>query len=105
MEKIKNFLIEMSKTDKMAHFGIGGLICALFTFVVMIQDYTLFIINPFKLLLVPFLGTIVVVLVSVFKELVIDDKADWIDVIAALIGCLSIFVAILLGLIFYILSN
>ena len=42
MGKFKSFLLEMLKTDKMAHLGIGGLVCALLTFVIMIQDYMFF---------------------------------------------------------------
>ena len=103
MEKIKNFLIEMLKTDKMAHFGIGGLICALFTFTIMIQDFTFFSEHLFRILLIPFGGSIIVFGISVFKELVMDSEYSWLDIIAAMLGCLCIFIAIFLGIIFYIL--
>lgn len=104
MEKIKNFLIEMSKTDKMAHFGIGGLICALLTFVIMIQDYMFFSEHLFKLLLIPLGVSVVVFAASVFKELVMDSEYSWLDIIAAMIGCLCVFVAITLGLTFYLIT-
>lgn len=100
MEKIKNFLIEMSKTDKMAHFGIGGLICALLTFVIMIQDFTFFSEHLFRTLLIPIGGSIVVFGFSVFKELM-DSEYSWLDIIAAMLGCLCVFIAIFLGIIFY----
>ena len=100
MEKIKNFLIEMSKTDKMAHFGIGGLICALLTFVIMIQDFTFFSEHLFRTLLIPIGGSIAGFGFSVFKELM-DSEYSWLDIIAAMLGCLCVFIAIFLGIIFY----
>ena len=100
MEKIKNFLIEMSKTDKMAHFGIGGLICALLTFIIMIQDFTFFSEHLFRTLLIPIGGSIAVFGFSVFKELM-DSEYSWLDIIAAMLGCLCVFIAIFLGIIFY----
>lgn len=104
MGKFKSFLLEMLKTDKMAHLGIGGLICALLTFVIMIQDYMFFGEHLFKLLLIPLGISVVVFAASVFKELVMDSEYSWLDIIAAMIGCLCVFVAISLGLTFYLIT-
>lgn len=104
MGKFKSFLLEMLKTDKMAHLGIGGLVCALLTFVIMIQDYIFFGEHLFKVLLIPIGVSIVVFAASVFKELVIDSEYSWLDIIAAMIGCLCVFVAIFLGLAFYLIT-
>ena len=104
MGKFKSFLLEMLKTDKMAHLGIGGLVCALLTFVIMIQDYMFFSEHLFKLLLIPLGISVVVFAASVFKELVIDSEYSWLDIIAAMIGCLCVFVAISLGLTFYLIT-
>ena len=67
-----NKLIEKIGMDKVAHFGVGGLITAIFT------------------------------LVSIMKEKLLDAKPDWNDVYAALIGSALIFIANFFGILFFI---
>ena len=57
-----NRLIAKIGLDKFAHLGIGGLICALFTFVVILQDADILLhgSNIWRALLTPFIGTVVV---------------------------------------------
>lgn len=93
-----NKFIEKIGMDKVAHFGVGGLICALFTFVFILQDlYILPLIPKWRIILFPLIGTIVTLFVSVLKEFFFDLKFDWKDIIAAIIGCITIFVAVAFG--------
>lgn len=97
-----NKFIEKIGMDKVAHFGVGGLVTALFTMVFVFQDMPVFVMQPWRLLLMPFIGTIVTVFVSVIKELFFDVKRDWKDLYAALIGCTTVFVATFFGVLFFI---
>lgn len=93
-----NSLIEKIGLDKCAHFGIGGLICALFTFVFILQDlYVLPLLPIWRIILIPTIGTVVTFFVSVIKEYFFDTKVDWKDIIAALIGCVTVFAAVAFG--------
>lgn len=100
-----NKFIEKIGMDKVAHFGVGGLITAFFTMVFILQDMPVFIMQPWRLLLMPFIGTVVTVFVSVIKELFFDAKRDWKDLYAALIGSATVFVAAAFGFLFFIGSN
>lgn len=97
-----NKFIEKIGMDKVAHFGVGGLITALFTMVFILQDMPVFVMQPWRLLLMPFIGTVVTVFVSVIKELFFDVKRDWKDLYAALIGSATVFVAVFFGILFFI---
>lgn len=91
--------------DKFAHFGIGGLICAIFTFVFMFQDLDLVATLPaWRIMLLPTIGTIVTTFVSVIKELFFDLTADWKDLWAALIGCGFVYASVAIGMLFNCLS-
>ena len=97
--------IEKIGMDKVAHFGVGGLITALFTIVLMMQDLPVFLADPWRILILPIVGTIVTTFVSVVKELFFDNQRDWKDLYAALIGSATVFVAALFGFLFFIGSN
>ena len=97
-----NKFIEKIGMDKVAHFGVGGLITALFTIVFVMQDMGTLIFNPWRMMLYPFIGTVITTVVSVIKEKLIDTQADWKDLYAALIGSATVFVATLFGVIFFI---
>jgi hypothetical protein len=88
--------------DKVAHFGVGGLITAIFTLVFVIQDMGSLIFHPWKMMLYPVIGTVVTTLVSIMKEKLLDAKPDWNDVYAALIGSALIFIANFFGILFFI---
>lgn len=101
-----NELIEKIGLDKLAHLGIGGLICALITFVIILQDIDMLQGgNMWRALLVPFIGTIVVMFLELFKEAFIDSEFSWKDVLFTFAGCLLVFVAVAVGLLFHELSN
>ena len=95
-------LIEKIGMDKVAHFGIGGLITALFTIVFILQDMGTLVIHPWKMLLYPFIGATVTAVVSVVKEMLFDGAPDKKDIYAALIGSATVFVAVFFGIICYV---
>jgi len=99
---MKEIIKRFAGVDKAAHFGIGGLITAFFTIVFILQDMGTLIFNPWRMMLYPFIGTIITTVVSVIKEKLIDTQADWKDLYAALIGSATVFVATLFGVIFFI---
>ena len=97
-----NKFIEKIGMDKVAHFGVGGLITALFTIVFVMQDMGSLIFNPWRMMLYPFIGTVITTVVSVIKEKLIDTQADWKDLYAALVGSATVFVATFFGVLFFI---
>lgn len=100
MKLVDDFLAKVG-ADKVLHFFGGGFICAIFAFVALLQDgvYT----NE-SLFGSVFIGTILVIVLSLIKE-VIDNDFEWKDILAALIGCLFIFASVGVGLIFNFLSR
>lgn len=100
-----NKFIEKIGMDKVAHFGVGGLITALFTIALMGQDLIVLAMQPWRLFLFPLAGTVVTVFVSVAKEMFFDAERDWKDLYAALIGSATVFVASAFGFLFFIGSN
>lgn len=98
-----NSLINKLGLDKIAHFSLGGLICALFTFIFTLQD--IYWLKPWQIILMPTIGTIITLFVSVFKEYLFDDKPDWKDIAAAMIGCGTVYIAVAIGVLFNVLSS
>lgn len=96
-----NKFIEKIGMDKVAHFGVGGLLAGLFTIVFMLQDLATLAIHPWRALLYPFIGAAVTAVVSVVKE-IFDGVVDKKDILAALIGSAVAFVAVFFGIIFYV---
>ena len=98
-----NNLINKIGLDKIAHFGIGGLICAIMTFIVMIQelqnlDYKLVLLSPIA-------GYVVTGFVSIIKEYFFDaPNSDWKDIIAGMLGCVAVHVSVGIGVLFNILT-
>ena len=86
--------------DKIAHFGVGGLICAMFTFVAMLQDGVI----GWHAMLMPFIGHVVVFIISFIKEAIVDGEFNWWDIVAAMIGCACIHISVFFGALFYTLS-
>lgn len=102
---MKEIIKRFAGVDKAAHFGIGGLITAIFTIVFIVQDMGTLVFHPWKMLLYPFIGATVTAIVSVVKEVLMDEQPDWYDFYAAMLGSALIFVAVFFGLIFYLGSN
>lgn len=101
MNKIINFFKSIG-TDKWAHFGIGGLICALVTIAL------IFSLSPITaswiMLLSTVPGIVLVGIVSVIKELTDSTGFSVLDIVAALIGCATVELALLVGIVAGILS-
>lgn len=88
--------------DKMAHFGIGGLLTAVITIIAMLQEGNM---NPSALLVVPFIGHVCTFILSVIKEYIVDDYTDWKDILAAMIGSAVVHASVGIGVLFNIWSN
>ncbi|WP_418573999.1 hypothetical protein [Phocaeicola sp.] len=99
--KVLDNLINKVGNDKVLHFLGGGFICSLVSFVVILQEIGL---TPLEKVSAVLIGTVFVLILSVLKELIADDKADWYDVLAAVLGCIPVFVCVGLGVWFNQLS-
>ena len=101
MNKIINFFKSIG-TDKWAHFGIGGLICALVTIALV------FSLSPITaswiMLLSTVPGIVFVGIVSLIKELTDSTGFSVLDIVAALIGCATVELALLVGIVAGVLS-
>lgn len=98
-EQISKFFGGM---DKVAHFGIGGLLCGMITlFMFCLMPMTL-VAHPFLMTVVPLVGYIVVGGLSIFKELKLDIVADWKDVWMSIFGCVLVHIAAIIGMIVYL---
>ena len=90
-------LIKKVGNDKVLHFLGGGWICAVITFVSILQEGDL---DSWGKISCVIIGTTVVAFLSVVKEIIMDDKADWFDVLASIAGCVTIFAAVGIGILF-----
>lgn len=91
-----NNLINKIGLDKIAHFGIGGLICAIFSLVFIIQDIP--DITYKSILLYPFIGYIITMFLSIIKEYCFDyPNSDWKDILAGMLGCIFVHIFICFG--------
>lgn len=91
-------LINKIGIDKVTHFSMGGLICALFTFIFLLQDFDT--LEAWQVLLLPLIGTVVTFVLSIIKEFIIDEVVDWKDIIAGMLGCVPVYIAIGIGILF-----
>nr|DAJ02641.1 MAG TPA: putative periplasmic lipoprotein [Caudoviricetes sp.] len=92
--KILDNLINKMGNDKVLHFLGGGFICSFISFVVILQESGL---TAFEQVSMVLIGTVFVLILSVLKDLIADEKADWMDVLASILGCVPVFVAVGLG--------
>lgn len=95
MKELDNFL-EKVGVDKILHHLLGALICAFISFVVIIQEGVI----DWHVLSYPFIGFVAVLFLSVIKEILFDDKADWMDVVWSVAGCVWVFIAVAIGILF-----
>lgn len=93
-----NNLINKIGIDKITHFSMGGLICALFTFIFLLQDFNT--LEVWQVLLLPLIGTVVTFVLSIIKEFIIDEVVDWKDIIAGMLGCVPVYIAVGIGILF-----
>ena len=88
--------------DKIAHFGVGGLISAVVTIMSILQEGCP---STNVLLMIPFIGHAVTFILSVMKEYVIDDNKNWKDILAAMIGSAVIHGSVGVGVLLNTLSK
>lgn len=94
MMKELDDLVKKVGNDKVLHFLGGAWICSLITFIAILLDGGVGIWDKVSCVII---GTAFVIFLSVVKEISMDDKADWLDVVASVIGCLTIFVTVGVG--------
>ena len=93
MKALDNLIGKLGN-DKVLHFLGGCSICSFVSFIVILQESGLTLLEKVSSVLI---GTVFVLILSVLKELIADDKADWMDVIASVLGCIPVFIAVAIG--------
>lgn len=80
--------------DKIAHFGIGGIIGATIAIVITLArgDYG-WVVGVY-----PFVSHVVVFILSFIKEKFMDDEYNWLDILASVLGSIAVHIAFILGL-------
>ena len=80
--------------DKIAHFGIGGIIGAAIAIIVTlaIGDYG-WVVGVY-----PFLAHVIVFILSFIKEKFMDDEYNWLDILASVLGSIAVHMAFIIGL-------
>ena len=81
-------LIKKVGNDKVLHFLGGGWIAQLS---LLYQFFRRGDLDSWGKISCVIIGTTVVAFLSVVKEIIMDDKADWFDVLASIAGCVTIF--------------
>lgn len=93
MKSLDNLIGKLGN-DKTLHFLGGCSICSFVSFIVILQEGDL---TPLEKVSTVLIGTVFVLILSVLKELIADDEADWYDVLSAVLGCIPVFVCVGLG--------
>lgn len=101
MEMLDKF-VEKIGSCNVLHFLLGGYICALISFVVILQEGMFA--SPTNIAAV-FIGTIAVFVLSLIKELILDTQTDWKDIGLSVLGCIPVFIAVAIGVLFNYLSK
>lgn len=80
--------------DKIAHFGIGGIIGAAIAIIVTLArgDYG-WVVGVY-----PFVAHAIVFILSFVKEKFMDDEFNWLDILASVLGSIAVHLAFILGL-------
>ena len=80
--------------DKIAHFGIGGIIGAAIAIIVTlaIGDYG-WVVGVY-----PFVSHVAVFILSFIKEKFMDDEYNWLDILASVLGSIAVHMAFIIGL-------
>ena len=80
--------------DKIAHFGIGGIIGATIAIVITLArgDYG-WVAGAY-----PFISHAIVFILSFIKEKFMDDEYNWWDILASILGSIAVHMAFIIGL-------
>lgn len=89
----------MLQIDKVAHFGLGGMITACMALLSSLQEP----LSVSAMLLCPFIGHVCVFILSLMKEYIVDGEINWIDILAAMLGSSVVHVVVGLGVMFKVL--
>lgn len=100
MKELDDFLVKVG-TDKILHHVVGALVCALVSFVVILQEGVV----DWRTVLAPTIGVVFVLFISVIKELFLDESREWKDVVWAMTGTLWVYAAVAIGVLFNYLSR
>lgn len=79
----------------------SGYVCSLMTFVAMLQEHELS--NGGKIGIVS-IGAIAMLVLTLIISLVVDGKVRWQSLVACLVGCATVYVAVALGVWLNVLS-
>lgn len=100
MKELDNLLKKVG-VDKVLHLFVGAWICSMFTFVAILQEGNLL---WWQTVLMSVAGTLAALFLSVIKEIFLDDKPDWKDVLWAFYGCITVIAAVSVGVLFNVLG-
>lgn len=80
--------------DKIAHFGIGGIIGAAIAIVITLArgDYGCLV------GVYPFVSHAIVFILSFIKEKFMDEEFNWLDILASVLGSIAVHMAFIIGL-------
>ncbi len=80
--------------DKIAHFGIGGIIGAAIAIIVTLArgDYG-WLVGVY-----PFVSHAAVFILSFIKEKFMDEEFNWLDILASVLGSISVHISFIIGL-------
>ena len=99
--KMTDKLSKWCGMDKIAHFGIGGLIAAIVLIAMALQDYGC---GVWRTAHMSWAGLIVTLWLSLIKE-IMDTKRDWRDIVAGIAGAFVVVLAAYAGAVLNVLSN
>lgn len=101
MEALDKF-VEKIGSCNVLHFLLGGYLCTLISFIVILQEGMGA--SPINIAAV-LIGTVAVFVLSLIKELILDTQTDWKDVGISVLGCIPVFIAVAIGVLFNYLSK
>lgn len=99
--KMTDKLSKWCGMDKLAHFGIGGLIAAIVLIAMALQDYGC---GVWRTAHMSWAGVIVTLWLSLIKEM-LDTNRDWRDIVAGIAGAAVVVIAGYAGAVLNVLSN
>ena len=99
--KMTDKLSKWCGMDKIAHFGIGGLVAAIVLIAMALQDYGC---GVWRTAHMSWAGLIVTTWLGIIKE-IMDTKRDWKDIVAGIAGSFLVVLALYAGDVLNVLSN
>lgn len=90
--------------DRIAHFGIGGTLFGAFVaaFALSLPYGNNVTLSFSDVLLIPMAGYIILAFVEFVKEVFIDNKGDWWDVLATMLGGVFVHICAIVGYTFHL---